>query len=357
MLVVCGSVTSEPPQGPIASTTALARHLGLSRWTISRVLNGHPEVKPETSRRVREAMIQLGFVPSPVGRALRGGRTGMVGVCFQALGSPIVARKIATLQRVLRGAGFRALFELTDGHPEIELEVIRHFVAMKLDGLVLVGGMTVENEGAIMAMLTQHRMPVVLIDPAREYALPIVEVDREHGMHLALEHLLALGHDRFALLGIDEEVAYGRARWEGIRKVAKARRLSLERQFVTLTEAAPERLDFTYGRRLAERYLALEDRPRAVLALNDQVAVGAMTRLQQAGLVLPRDLSLLGFDNLDVAAHVNPRLTTIDQQVNDIMTQAVELLTGSTAAGGAPGAGPRVIKPALVVGESTGPAA
>ena len=352
--MTCVSVTPEQPQGPIASTTALARHLGLSRWTISRVLNGHPEVKPETSRRVREAMVQLGFVPSPVGRALRGGRTGMVGVCFQALGSPIVARKIATLQQVLRGAGFRALFELTDGQPDIELEVIRHFIAMKLDGLVLVGGMTEENEDAITAMLTQHRMAVVLIDPAREHELPIVELDREHGIRLALEHLIALGHERFALLGIDEEVAYGRARWDGIRAVARARGLSLERQFVTITEKAPERLDFAYGRHLAERFLALESRPSAVLALNDQVAIGALTRLQQAGMTVPGDVSLLGFDNLEVAGHVNPRLTTIDQQVDAIMTHAVELLTGST--GGQPPASPRVVKPALIIGESTGPA-
>ncbi len=346
-----GAVTPEQPQGPIASTTALARHLGLSRWTISRVLNGHPEVKPETSQRVREAMIQLGFVPSPVGRALRGGRTGMVGVCFQALGSPIVARKIAVLQRVLRAGGFRALFELTDGHPEIELEVVRHFIAMKLDGLVLVGGMTVENEAAIRAMLAQHHTPVVLIDPAREYALPTVEVDREHGIRLALEHLLDLGHERFALLGIDEHVAYGQARWQGIRRVAQVRGMSLEGQFITVTEQEPEQLDFAYGRRLAERYLQLPNRPRAVLALNDQVAIGAMTRLQQGGFIVPRDVSMVGFDNLEVAAHVNPRLTTIDQQVDDIMTHAVELLTSRT-----PPAGPRVIKPALIVGESTGPA-
>ncbi|MBE2213751.1 MAG: LacI family DNA-binding transcriptional regulator [Opitutaceae bacterium] len=348
-------MTSELPQGPIASTTALARHLGLSRWTISRVLNGHPEVKPETSRRVREAMIQLGFVPSPVGRALRGGRTGMVGVCFQALGSPIVARKIASLQRTLRGAGFRALFELTDGRPEIELEVVRHFVAMKLDGLVLVGGMTTENEAAILAMLAQHRMSAVLIDPARELALPTVELDREHGIRLAFEHLLELGHTRFALLGIDEDVAYGRARLEGIRKLARSRRLSFDKHLVTLTEKSPGSLDFAYGRRLAERYLTLADRPRAILALNDQVAIGAMTRLQQAGLSVPGDVSLVGFDNLEVAGHVNPRLTTIDQHVDELMTHAVELLTRQTAPAGSEESEPRrVVRPALIVGESTG---
>jgi DNA-binding LacI/PurR family transcriptional regulator len=346
---------TKKPQAPIASTTALARHLGLSRWTISRVLNGHAEVKPETSRRVREAMEELGFVPSPVGRALRGARTGMVGVCFQALGSPIVARKIASLQGVLRQAGFRALFEVTDGNPELELEVVRQFVSMKLDGLVLVGGMTEQNAHAIEAMLSQHHIPAVLVDPLCRFPLPTVELDREQGMRLALEHLLGLGRRSFALLGIDETVVYGRARWKGICDVVRDRRLSWSEQFVVLSEPSPAALDFTYGRRLAERFLGLPKRPEAILALNDQVAIGAMSCLQQAGLAVPREIAIVGFDNLDVSAHVNPRLTTIDQHVDQLMRTAVELLSAHTNGnGGAPHEAPlRTVAPLLVPREST----
>jgi len=294
-------------------------------------------------------MERLGFVPSPVGRALRGGRTGMVGVCFQALGSPIVARRLAVLQRVLRAAGLRALFELTDGDPAIELEVVRHFVAMRLDGLVLVGGATAQNEEAIASMLASHRTPAVLVDPVREYTLPSVGVDRGAGMRLALEHLLGLGHERFALLGIDEGTAYGGARWRGLRELAGVRRLSVKRQFVTLAEVEPGGLDFAYGRRLADRFLGLERRPTAIVALNDQVAVGAMTRLQQAGLDVPTEVSVVGFDNLDVGAHVNPRLTTVDQRVEELMQGVVARLMGGVSGGVS------ILEPRLVKGESSGP--
>jgi DNA-binding LacI/PurR family transcriptional regulator len=348
-------VPTKEAHGHIASTSALARHLGLSRWTISRVLNGHPEVKPETSRRVREAMEALGFVPSPLGRALRGSRTGVVGVCFQALGSPIVARKIATLQTILRTAGFRALFEVTDGNPALELEVIRHFLAMKVDGMVLVGGMTDANAARITSLLEHRSVPAVLVDPMRRFALPTVELDREHGMRLALEHLLDLGHAHFALLGIDEAVAYGRVRWSGIRKVVVERELSWEAQFTPLSESGEPELDFGYGRRLAERFLQLPQRPTAILALNDQIAIGAMTRLQQAGLAVPGDLSIVGFDNLDVSAHVNPRLTTIDQHVQQLMETAVALLTEHTDRRPTTEDTHRAIHPLLVHRETTGP--
>ncbi len=303
-------------------------------------------------------MERLGFVPSPLGRALRGGRTGIVGICFQALGSPIVARKIATLQRVLRGVGFRALCELTDGHPDLELEVIRHFVAMKVDGLVLVGGITDSNTGAILELLRVQHMPVVVVDPLRRFPLPTVELDREEAMRLALRHLLEFGHRRFGVLGIDESVRYGVNRWQGIRRFAREHDLAVEEHFVRFVEAEPPDLDFAYGRRLADRFLALPEsaRPTALVALNDQVAIGAMARLQQNGVDLPRDVSLLGFDNLDVSAHVTPLLTTVDQHVEHMMETAVDRLTTETGCAAGSDEAPRVIMPLLVARESTGPA-
>lgn len=350
-------MSKEESEAPIVSTRALAKHLGLSRWTISRVLNGHTDVKPETCQRVREAMAQFGFVPSPAARALRGGRTGIVGVCFQALGSPIVARKIAELQGVLRAAGYRALCEVTDGQPDLELEIVRNFIAMRVDGLVLVGGTTEDNAGEIATLLAQHGVTAVLVDPQRHSMLPTVELDREQGMRLALEHLLGLGHTHFALLGIDERVCYGRVRWSGIQKVVVERELSWEAQFTTLSEAAPGSLEYAYGRRLAERFLALAERPTAVLALNDQIAIGAMTRLQQAGLSVPDDVSIIGFDNLDVAAHVNPGLTTIDQRVRTLMETAVNLLADHTCRRPCTEDPHCLVEPALVVRGSTARAA
>ncbi len=344
------------PASPIGSTSALARHLGLSRWTISRVLNGHPEVRRETSLRVRRAMDELGFVPSPLGRALRGARTGMVGVCFQAIGSPILVRKIAALQTLLRRAGFRALIELTDGDAVTETEVVRHFLSMKVDGLVVVGGVAPSNAAGIGALARAAGVPLVVVDPLERLPVPTVEVDRAAGMRLALAHLHDLGHRRFALLEISEQVAYGRARRRGLEDAALALGLSWERDFVVLGEAAPSALDYALGTRLAERFFALADRPTAILALNDQIAIGAMAALQRLGLRVPDDVSIVGFDNLEVSAHTTPPLTTVDQHVPELMAAAAALFSGPLAENGDDAPPLRTIVPSLVRRASTGPA-
>jgi DNA-binding LacI/PurR family transcriptional regulator len=169
--------------------------------------------------------------------------------------------------------------------------------------------------------------------------------------------MVELGHKRFALLGIDEAVPYGRARWQGIRAAAAKLGLSLEKQFVTLSESKPCALDFEYGSRLADAYLELPNPPTAALGLNDQVAVGAMSRLLHAGVKIPGDVSIVGFDNLDVSAHVTPMLTTVDQHVEKLMQAAVDMLTKRTDRMLEENEKRSAIAPVLVVRETSAPPA
>jgi DNA-binding LacI/PurR family transcriptional regulator len=347
-------MSTPKPDQPIASTTALARHLGLSRWTISRVLNGHPEVKAETVIRVREAMKELGFVPNPMARGLRGARTGMIGVCFQSFDIPILVQKIAVLQGALRRAGYRGLIELTDRNPELEREVVHHFSAVKVEGIVLVGGPTPGDPAGVIDILQDRRIPTVIIDPSFSVSLPVVEVDRREGMRSVLTHLLDLGHERFALIGIDRTMIYGASRWSGIESIIEDRGLSLDKQFIELTEPGCDDIGYEYGRRLAGRLLDLDDRPTAVVALNDQVAIGAMARFEESALTVPRDISIVGFDNLEVSAHISPSLTTVDQGVVNLMETAVEVLTRQLEGREDPGSVPVLIRPDLVIRKSTG---
>jgi DNA-binding LacI/PurR family transcriptional regulator len=348
-------MSTPKPDQPIASTTALARHLGLSRWTISRVLNGHPEVKAETVLRVREAMRELGFVPNPMARGLRGARTGMIGVCFQGFDIPIFVQKIAVLQGALRAAGYRALIELTDRDPDLEREVVRHFSAVKVEGVVLVGGPTPGDPAGVIRFLQDRQIPTVVIDPGFPVSLPVVEVDRRAGMRSVLTHLLDLGHERFALIGVDRTIVYGASRWSGIESIIEDRGLSLKEQFIALTEPGGDGMGYGYGRRLAERFLELDDQPTAVVALNDQVAIGAMARFQESALAVPHDISVVGFDNLESSAHVSPALTTVDQGVVSLMETAVAMLTRQLEGRESSRSTPELIRPSLVIRKSTGP--
>lgn len=343
------------PNRPILSTSALARHLGLSRWTISRVLNGHRGVREETVTRVREAMKELGFVPNLMARGLRGGRTGLIGISFQGFDLPIFVQKIAVLQSALRDGGFRSLIELTDRNPALERDVVAHFASVRVEGVVLVGGPTETGSGGVVDFLSDRGIPTVIIDPGVPVPLPTVEVDRSAGMRLILQHLRALGHRRPVLLGLDRTIPYGCSRWRGIDAFAREEGLDPVRAFTVIADESVDAMDYDYGRRLAARVLDLAERPTALVALNDQVAIGAMARLREAGLDIPGDLSIVGFDNLEVSAHVSPSLSTIDQCVVALMQTAVDLLRNQLATGLQAAVAPVRITPRLVLRHSTGP--
>lgn len=345
------------PDRPIVSTTALARHLGLSRWTISRVINGHSGVSEETARRVREAMQELDFVPNVMARGLRGGRTGLIGVSFQGFDIPIFVQKMAALQDALRRIEYRALIELTDREPELERDVIRHLSSIKVEGLILVGGLTASGLDDVAAFLGARNLPTVAIDPGVPVPFPTVQVDRGAGIKLLFDHLRDLGHTRFCLLGLDPAVPYGRSRWEGVEQVAETMGITTDRLATVIADPAygSGAMDFDYGHHLAGRVLELRKRPTAVLALNDRVAFGAVARLREAGLKVPRDISVVGFDNLEMAAQFSPGLTTVDQEVSRLMQAGVDALVRQLD--GSAESDPAVlqVRPRLVVRGSTAP--
>jgi len=342
-----------PTPAPVATTSALAERLGLSRWTVSRVLNGHAGVSRATVARVQAAMAELGFTPDPLARGLRGTRSGTVGVCFSELESPILARKTATLQRLLREAGFRALIELTEGQGALEEAVVRHFLAVRVEAVVLLGSELRPADPAV-ALLRAAGLPVVTIDPCHRLPFTEVSLDRPAAMGRALEHLHGLGHRRFALLGLDPANPYGAARWTGLRATARRLGVSVRGDVTSFLRPDHPVHDYAYGAELAEQFLRARGGATGLIAVNDRVALGALHRLRTAGLEAPRDLSMIGYDNLDIGPYVTPALTTIDQQVGLMMQAATSLLLSGLGGRGERAAVRQLVAPVLVQRGSTG---
>lgn len=336
----------------VDSTAALAETLGLSRWTVSRVLNGHPGVKEATRRRVVDAMTRLGFQPNAMARGLRGSQTRLIGVCFQEIETPVLARKVATLQNQLRQENYRAIIELTAGDPLLEEEVIRHFLAMRVDGIVLAGS-TLPAVHPLVAQLRDGAAGAVAIDPAQDLPLPQVNLDREHAMDLKVGHLADLGHRDFAILGVESDPIYGSRRMQGLRKAARRRGLGFRDHFRSLSLAGYDLQDYDYGYHLGREYLGLENRPTALICLNDRIALGACKAIQEAGVSIPAECSVIGFDNLEVTAWARPALSTIDQQIELMIATAVSMLMQSVRARET-SAERQSIRPSLRVRESTG---
>jgi DNA-binding LacI/PurR family transcriptional regulator len=175
-------------------------------------------------------------------------------------------------------------------------------------------------------------------------------------MQAVVNHLLDLGHRTFGLLGIARAPSSRFDRLTGIRAALKARGLDFDTCTVSLDHLHERKNDFEYGCRLAGSFAQQAHRPTALLALNDEIAIGALRGLHEAGLRVPRDMSVTGFNNQDVAAMTSPTLTTVEQNITTTIAMAAEVLLGQLDAPAKTRPMIRMIAPELVVRESTGPA-
>jgi len=321
---------------------------------VSRVLNGQPGLKQKTIDRVQRALAETGFTPNAHALHLKGKRAAMVGICMEDLLTPPAVRKLAALQQVLRKRGFSSLIEVFT--PGAGRDVVRHFLSMRVEAVVFIGHFHREEIEARIAELIAHGTPHLVIDHYGLKNANTVSLDRAAAMTALMNHLLDLGHSFFGLLGIARAPTSRYDRMTGIHAALRARGLDFDAVTLSLDRLHERSNDFDYGRKLAGSFLAQPHRPTALLALNDAIAIGCLRGLQDAGLKVPRDISLAGFNNQDFGSMTMPTLTTIDQNIESTIATAADIILGQVDA--TPRAKPIIsmIEPALVVRESTGPA-
>lgn len=342
------------PSAVIRSTAEFARHVGLARTTVSRVLNSQPGLKQKTIDRVQRALAETGFTPNAHALHLKGKRTSMIGVCMEDLATPPAVRKLATLQRVLRTRGFASLIEVFT--PGAGRDVVRHFLSLRVEAVVFIGHFHREEIEARIAELNAHGTPHLVIDHYGLKGANTVSLDRAAGMEAMMNLLCDLGHRTFGLLGITKGPTSRIDRLNGIQAALRRRGLDFGACTVSLDHLHERQNDFEYGRRLAGSFMAVEDRPTAFVGHNDEIAIGAMRGFQEAGLKLPRDASITGFNNQDICHMTWPTLTTVDQNIDVTIATAAELILSQLDKPLRAKPVIKTIEPKLVVGESTGPA-
>src|SRR4051812_35723221 len=180
---------SDHPKAKITSTAAFARYVGLARTTVSRVFNNQPGLKQETIDRVHRAMQEVGFSPNPYAVFLQTGRTGTIGVCLRYMDSPATHEKIFTLQQQLRERGYTALIEMTrENFAETE-RIIRHFMLMRAEGVIFLGGFEPDQIKAAAEIVRPQAMPLVLADQFDYAGHDTVTLDRAEAMENLVVHL------------------------------------------------------------------------------------------------------------------------------------------------------------------------
>ncbi len=334
-------------KSPVSSTSQLARLLGLSRWTVSRALNGHSGVDPRTVERITEAARQAGFSPSLLGSGLRSGRTNLVGICLPDLVDYFLTTKISLLQEALRRKGLHPLVQVIADEAD-ENAAVGRFAAMRCAGVVLIASRMRDSDPGVRMLETQA-IPYVRIDPLQARVKQSVSTDRRRGIAEAMAALHADGHRRLVAAGFCGSSSYGRQRIAGLKDGCRSLGWNFERDVVLLTPAESAS-DFDAGTQFGAQYLRLPNPASSVLAINDRVAIGMMRVIQAGGRMVPDDVSIIGYDNADFSPFAAPGLSTIDPQVIELIENAVRLLDVPPASASRP----VLIRPQLILRASSG---
>jgi DNA-binding LacI/PurR family transcriptional regulator len=322
----------------------VARAAGVSHQTVSRVLNDHPSVRPETRERVQAAIAQLGYRRNPIARALVTRRTHTIGVLAPASNLFGPASLVIAVEQAARSHGwYVSLASLSDFDPPSVDGAIDHFLGQQVDGLVVVAPVPSAVEACSAAALG---VPTVMVatDAQPSAGFDVVAIDQEEGARLAVRHLLGLGHRTVTHLAGPEDWLDAAARLRGWRVELTAAGASMPEVMVGDWSADS-------GYRAGGDLVAGGELPTALFAANDLMAIGLVRALVESGVSVPEQVSVVGFDDIDATGFLLPPLTTVRQDLVTLGRLGVERLLARIA-GAEPG-DPVRQPPELVVRAST----
>jgi LacI family transcriptional regulator len=296
----------------------VAKRAGVAPITASRVLNNSGYASGETRARVEAAAAELGYVPNTLARGLRSKRTHTLALVMTDITNPYFTLIARGVEDTASSSGYTVIFCNTDESQEEETKYLNILVQKQVDGVLLVPACS--NSKSIN-FLRSYEIPLVLIDrsvPGTRSDL--VRSDSRQGAYDLTRHLIELGHRNIAIITGPREVSTSRDRVSGYRQAMK--KADLE-SFVRISYGS-----FTQpsGYELACQALALKPRPTAILAANNFISIGVLKALKDAGLGAPKDVSVVGFDDLPESLVVDPVLTVATQPAYQMGRQAAELL-------------------------------
>jgi LacI family transcriptional regulator len=326
----------------------VASHSGVSPMTVSRVINGSERVRPETRRRVEEAITELGYVPSRLARGLSRRRTGTLAVIVPDVANPFFTAVVRGAEDVARRADYRAILCDTRADLSVERDAIEELIAHRVEGIVIAPVSDRSKEH--LERLARFGVPYVLVDrTVRGVEADAVVGDNAGGAQRLVEHLVSLGHRRIGFIVEGDEVSTARDRRRGYEAALTAAGIPLDAALIVETAVDPRGGADGMG-----RLLELEDPPTAVFTVNNLVAVGAIEAVRSAGMEVPEDIALVCFDDIEYASRLYPFLTAMEQPAETFGTLSTQLLVERIAGRGPERRREIVLPPDFIIRRSCG---
>jgi len=329
----------------MATIREVAENAGVSYATVSHVINNTRVVSPETRERVLAAMSSLNYRPNALARSLRQGKTNTIGLVLPDSANPFFAEISRSIEDESFKKGYSVFLCNTELDTKRELFYVDVLSKKQVDGIIFVAA---GDQADSLDFLLRENMPVVMID--RD--LPNVEVDavltdHQLGGFLATHHLLELGHKRIACIAGPSSITPSAERIIGYRNALEQAGISYDENLVIRGDYHAQS-----GMEITHFILKMNPRPTAIFALNDLMALGALRAAAEAGYSIPKDLAVVGYDDLELARFTNPPLTTIAQPKKEIGAQAVNLLVDRISRKNRPPSH-LVLVPELIIRRST----
>lgn len=295
--------------------------------TVSRALNGKPEISPETRAKILEVAAKLGYRPNRLARGLRSNKTGIIGVIVADIANPYFSMLVKGIVKATRAHDYSIVLQSTDENYAREEEAIQVLLAERVDGVLLAptqrGTETIEE-------LDESGIPFVLMSRYfTELDTDYVIMDDLQGGFLATEYLLKQGHERIAMVNGPLYISSARERFEGYKKALSEHGLKVDTSLI-VTGA----LTMNDGYKAARRLLQSSP-PSAIFAFSDFVAFGVMRALREQGLKVPKDVAVVGFDDIMFASCLETPLTTVGGRTEMVGYEAAELLIRKLSGKGA----------------------
>jgi DNA-binding LacI/PurR family transcriptional regulator len=330
---------------------AVAKRANVSTATVSRTMNGSAKVSPETAARVRRAIEALNFYPNTNARALGSGRSRLYGLIISDITNPFFPELVKSFDDIAIMHGQEVLIANTNYDSERMNICVTRMLQRKVDGVAI---MTSEMDDRLIKVFSRRHVPLVFLDtgvPAP--GVSCVRIDYSAGIDAAVHHLIELGHRRIAFISGPMHLASARIRYKAFMDCTARDHLDDNPK---LMEEGNHRVDG--GHDAMKRILDSRAKPTAVMASNDLTAIGAMGAIAEAGLRVPDDISVVGYDDIQLSAFTMPPLTTVSLPRAEIANAAFRALLNAQHGDAKKmvQGEEHIVRPVFIRRKSTGPA-
>lgn len=296
----------------------VAKLAGLSRTTVSRVLNDHPYVSDEKKELVLKAMEQLGYVPNSAARSLRNQKTGIIAVLIPKISTPFFSQLIELLEMKASSKGYQLIICQTQFSKQKECRYLNLLKTKQVDGVIMTA---VENDWSVIDSYLNYG-PIVLCNEKIENAnIPMVYVNQAQSGYLVAKHLIERGHTHIAYCSNGVKSEGMRARIKGFQSALKEVNIHSYEKFHFDKVSTVED-----GKQIFRKLACMKVSPTAVFAGGDAVAAGIISEAQKAGWRIPEDLAVVGYDNMEITKLVDPMITTVIQPVDAMAEKSIDVM-------------------------------